>query len=304
MKMYMEKGFLANVGISVDPESEVNSKSILDFFSELLELKDTADTTTIQFFEKWGVSPALIFSESEFKKILESYLPIIKTLLDNQPSNLTVSDIDLINENLSEVKLAITSPVLQAPLKKISNVHCFYTNDKLDMEIKLKRIGHPDSKKEARIECELKPKNSSELTCKLTRVDNNLFSYLAEHSDRNILDEFSNKWIVESENFVLKLPISESINKIVFYLEEVDNRKIKDQIKELNPSYRYSRTLEKVICKKIWEYLRIESFKNPINRCQVCYKPVSRPNSKHCGSKQCKDRLKSLINKSYYRTHR
>jgi hypothetical protein len=292
-----------SVGTQSAPDSASNNKSIHTFFSDFINIKETSVDDIVQFYYKWGIYiehneliiPSLLIDA--FSKTHSIYAPIIKKILDGKYKELTEKEINLFNTNLGKIQLKIVSPTLSKPIEKYSAIFCFYSDGKLDMEVNLKMIGHPSlAEKEARIIGTLKGKMP--LSVKLTPIDDTLLGYLSKQSGIELLDEFRDKWIVESTN----LNIAKGTNEIKLYIEDVMKREQKEKIEEVYAAYSHAQSLEEILVLKLWSYFSLPTSQKHKKLCIVCYKPVSRPNSKHCGSKICIKRIKSLKNKRYYKT--
>lgn len=250
-----------------------------------------------QFFDP-RYDPQSLIREA-FSEIQSNYSTIVKKVVKKQSRELTENDIYKLNDSLAQIHLKIIAPALNAPINHHSHILCFYSDDKLDMDVKVTQLGHPSvDKKEARLKCILK-KTTSTNTYKYTRVDESLLSYLSQQSGSTLIDEYINQWIVESKKSNQK----EGYNEIILYIGGINNRKNKDHVNVMS-SFTYSRTLEHIIAKKIWDFLSLQENQMYKDLCMVCSKPVSRKNSRHCGSKICKDKVKSLRNHSYYKNQK
>jgi hypothetical protein len=312
--MNMKKKLEFATGEWLAPENEKNDKSVFNFFSEFLSIKDSDKNSLLKFLKRWGISP-LSFEratnniekdiQSELERLRSVYKELLEKILTKRLVDITKDEFASINNKLAKVNLMISSPTFEEPIQRINYVRCFYTNDQLDMEVSIVRKGHPHvDPQEARIVCILKPKSVMPFTYKETPVDRKLFKYLAKNTESSLLDEYQDKWVVEKQNFILKKTLFESYNEITLYIGGINKRKSRNKPEEIQAAFNYDCTLENVLIFKIWFYFYMSKSQRSKKLCIVCYNPVNRPNSNHCGTKECIDRIKSEYNSSRYKSHK
>ena len=301
------KSELFATGEDIQPESEINKKSVFHFFSEFLSLKIVDITELLVFTQKWGIITT--FSEDTKKNIInlqKHYRQLLLKIINNEISQITKAELDSVNKLLTNITPALHTPLQEQPLNQLTYIQCFYDdNEKLSMDVEIKSEGHPDIDEEAaRIVCNLMPRQTNTFNMKKTPVDKNLFKYLQMYSKSQLNDGKVNDWIVEKQKFVLKEPLGESYNQVTFYIEGINKRPTKQKIETINASYSFARNLDTVLAYQIWWYFNLGQNQQFQKTCKICYSPVSRANSKHCGKKECIDRLKSVTNHKYYNSHK